>query len=495
MFGNRKRKLQDDEESLVPHGMVWHATAEPTPAEVAKNEETLGYTVNYAQEIERVRREQSTQLVEHGAEVASQAPAARPEVIPWWRVERAEAPVERPVSKLAPMPLSAYVPSPIEPAVELPRPSQLQPMQIRPTPVQPVDLQPIPAAPVAPIQATSMTAIPAASPTQILRPSAPTVEGSMALAAQVQASPISESVRHDLPTPSPQVEERLVPKSSEIIDALVLAFSRTRAIGQAVGLSLARISGKVIERGRQTAQSLELGKGLNRAGKQSRNLMRSGIVKTSQYARRTGSALGSFSRAGISRVQQISTRVGIASATSSEDVMPPATPLPSSPSRVRLGLTASALQVRIFVSQQLSAWELRRERMAVDSRFWASMTLAAIAAIIALVIVSLVPHYAAKSLPSRLLNTNPSVDANVAAPVAAAATPVPAAATPASKATVPVPKAPAAESTQTTLSKTASAKTDSSKSAANAKPKRAVYDDYVAPNTYKYYGTGSKSSR
>ena len=124
--------------------------------------------------------------------------------------------------------------------------------------------------------------------------------------------------------------------------------------------------------------------------------------------------------------------------------------------------------------------------MAIDSRFWASMTMAAIAAIIALVIVSVVPHFAAKSLPSRLLNTNPSVSANVAAPINVNPAPV-------HKADALARKA--ATGAQTTGSKIDLAKTNSAKLATNPKPKHAVHDDYVAPNTYKYYGTGSKSSR
>jgi hypothetical protein len=150
-------------------------------------------------------------------------------------------------------------------------------------------------------------------------------------------------------------------------------------------------------------------------------------------------------------------------------------------------LASSALQARIITAQQLSAWRLRRERMAIDSRFWPSMTMAAIVAIIALIIVSLVPRYAAKSLPSRLLNTNPSVDANIATPVAASPAPVHRAGALARKTAI---------GTQTTASKTDSAKTNSAKVETNsAKPKHVVHDDYVAPNTYKYYGSGSKSSR
>jgi hypothetical protein len=124
--------------------------------------------------------------------------------------------------------------------------------------------------------------------------------------------------------------------------------------------------------------------------------------------------------------------------------------------------------------------------MAIDSRFWASMTMAAIAAIIALVIVSVVPRYAAKSLPSRMLNTNPSVNANVVAPIAAA---------PAQKSVAPIRKTTTANGTQASPGKTNLAKANSAKASASPKPKHVVQDDYVAPNTYKYYGTGSKASR
>jgi hypothetical protein len=120
--------------------------------------------------------------------------------------------------------------------------------------------------------------------------------------------------------------------------------------------------------------------------------------------------------------------------------------------------------------------------MAIDSRFWPSMTMAAIVAIIALVIVSLVPRYAAKSLPSRLMNTNPSVNANVSTPVAANPAPV-------HRAGAPVRKT--ATGTQTTA-KNNSANANPAEGT-NPKPKHVVHDDYVAPNTYKYYG--SKSSR
>ena len=75
MFGNRKRKLQDEEESLVPHGLIWHATEEPKPEDVAKSEEeSLGYTVNFAQQIDWARRQQSVTPIEETPQVAGAVP-------------------------------------------------------------------------------------------------------------------------------------------------------------------------------------------------------------------------------------------------------------------------------------------------------------------------------------------------------------------------------------------------------------------------------------
>jgi hypothetical protein len=479
MFGNRKRKRQDDEESLVPHGLIWHATSEPTPEEVVKSEEALGYTINYAQEIERVRRQQSAPPVEQAQDVGSQSPPAKLPAGPWWRVQHPQAPMDRPISKLTPMPLSAYAPTPIEPAVEPSRARRIEPMQIRPAPVQSPEVQRIapPLAVVQPIQA----------PAQPLQASASHVEGSLAKSMQVQPLPIAQPILHSPPDTKPQHAEPLVPKSSDISESLGFVFSRLQSAGKTAWTGLGSVIGKSLEHGRRTLGSLELGERMARVGEHVRNLARSGVAKTSRYARDTGGALGAFSRVRVSRVQQMSDRVRTASTTATGDVVQPANTRPSNLSRLRVLLAASALQARIITARELVAWRMRRERMAIDSRLWASMTMAAIAAMIALVIVSVVPHYAAKSLPSRLLITNPSVDANVAAPVAATTTPV-------HKPDAPVRKTATTSGKQTTASKSDSTKADSANAAANPKPKHIAQDDYVAPNTYKYYGSGSKAS-
>src|SRR5207302_4248286 len=145
------------------------------------------------QEIERVRRAQSTQPTEQAPDVASPAPAAKSELIPWWRAERPEAPVEPPRPKLAPMPLSAYAPTPIEPAVEPSRPSRIQPMQIRPTPVHPPEVKRVA---MPPIQAVP-TAARKSPMAQMLQASAPQVEGSLAKSVQLQPSPIFEPVLYN----------------------------------------------------------------------------------------------------------------------------------------------------------------------------------------------------------------------------------------------------------------------------------------------------------
>jgi hypothetical protein len=124
-------------------------------------------------------------------------------------------------------------------------------------------------------------------------------------------------------------------------------------------------------------------------------------------------------------------------------------------------------------------WKMKRERVAIDSRFWTSMTLAAISALIVLGIVSVVPNYAAKSLPSRILGPNSSINANVAAPVVLAAP----------------PQTSNAAAKKIVNPKLAQAKPASPKTAVSPKAHRPAEDDYVAPDTYKYYGNGSKRSR
>lgn len=498
MFGNRKRKPQDDEDSLVPHGLIWHATADPTPEEAAKNEESLGFTIDYAQEIERVRRALPDASTNPVHEAASEVPADRPVVIPWWRVAQPEQPAETPRSKLAPMPLSAYVPTPVEPNSDATRPSRIQPMQIRSmpsasTPAAPLKIQSTAAQPVEskPINVHPISA-PETRPAEI-RPAAHLqVQGSLASSSEIGVSQIAQPVIEQAEIDRPRnigrarTDESLLPKSSEITESFRLAFSRFWSVCKTAWLKLGAISAKSKEQSLQRVRSLELERQFTEAGRQAQHLLRAGLSRTGQYARMAGGALSSYSRTGIARMRQATSRVRALSVSTHADVLRPAISKPATPSRIRFLIAASALRARIMAAQQLSAWRLRRERMAVDSRLWASMTMSAIAAIIALVIVSVVPHYASKSLPSRILNTNPSVDASVVPGPAAPAAQV--------KTVAPVRKPAATASSHPAPVKPTSIKPTSS-TASGAKPRHAAYDDYVAPDTYKYYGNGSKPSR
>jgi hypothetical protein len=189
MFGNRKRKPQE-EESLVPHGLIWHATAEPTPEENAENnEESLSHTVQFAQGIEQARKQQSPPEAAPGPQVVPPPPpipASAP--LPWWRVQQPEPEPDRPTSKPILLPLSAYAPPPaVEPSVEPPSIPQVQlpgihPNLVRPSQVvQPTHAQTIQIKPIR----SQPTQVPQASAAQIVQLPVPQV-----LVPQVQTPQI-----------------------------------------------------------------------------------------------------------------------------------------------------------------------------------------------------------------------------------------------------------------------------------------------------------------
>jgi hypothetical protein len=484
MFGNRKRKPEDDEESLVPHGLIWHATAEPA----AEDKDSLEHTVQYAQGIERARRPQLAPEPEHVPEVA-QAPSEASAPLPWWRVQRPEPEPDRPISKPTLLPLSAYAPTlPVEPNLEPPRVTQfeaprIQSTLVKATQIQPIQIQPIQVqpAPVQPIQ-IQPTQVPEARAAQILQIPVPPVQE-----PRIQSPQAPPFIKSEVYKPQVQKAEvsdiaPVVPKVSQIAEMLLRSISRLRSSGRTAWLAAVSTSAKVRQHWLHASESIEFRQIILRAGKRGQSLMRDGITRINRYAQTTGSVVSVFSRTGLARLQRLSARVSSASMAGRSHVLRPANTQPSSPSRARTRLATSASRAKVFAAQRLSAWKMKRDGMAIDSRFWSSMTLSAIAALIVLAIVSMVPHYAAKSLPSQILNTNPSVSASVAAPV-----------------TAPAPHAEKTTPRKTGNAQPAQEKPVSRKTAATPattpKPHRAADDDYVAPNTYKYYGNGSKASR
>ena len=485
MFGNRKRKPQE-EESLVPHGLIWHATAEPTPEENAENnEESLSHTVQFAQGIEQARKQQSPPEAAPGPQVVP--PASAP--LPWWRVQRPEPEPPRPISKPILLPLSAYAPPPpIEPSVEPPNIPQVQLPGIHPTLVRPSQVvQPTHAqtTQIKPIR-SQPTQVPQASAAQIVQLPVPQVPAPV-LVPQIQTPQIRK--------PEDEVRKINVQNTPPALptmrnsEALSRSVAWLRASGQGRWRAATSIGGRVRGSWLQISQAVGLRQAVLRAGRQGQDLLRRGIARTRGYAQATGIVITNVSQAGLEYLKRMSARGRSVSSAGTKQISSAVKSQPFNSQRIRTAFAVPVARAKTLLAEPMSQWRKKGERVAIDSRFWSSMTLAAISAIIVLGIVSVVPNYAVRSLPSRILGPNSSASANVAAPVVLAA--------PRQNSS---PQAGLQQASKTAAKKTANPtlaqeKPASPKAAVPRKAHRAADDDYVAPDTYKYYGNGSKHSR
>jgi hypothetical protein len=488
MFGNRKRKPQE-EESLVPHGLIWHATAEPTPEENAKNnEESLSHTVQFAQGIEQARKQQSPSEAVPGPQVVpppAPVPASAP--LPWWRVQQPEPEPPRPIVKPILLPLSAYAPPPpVQPSVEPPNIPPVQLPGIHPTLVRPPQVQPTHAqtTQIKPIRGQP-TQAPQASAAQMVQRPVPQVP-----VTQIPAPvPVPHVQTPQIRKPEDEVRKPYVQNIPPAVpternsEALSRGIAQLRASGHGAWRAATSIGGRVRGGLLQGWQSVELRKAVLRAGQKGQDLLRRGVAGTRSYAQTSQSTILNLSRASLEHLKRMSARGNSVSVAGTKQISAVVTQRFSS-QRIRSAVAGPVLRAKTLLAQLMSQWKTRRDRVAIDSRFWTSMTLAAISAIIVLGIVSVVPNYAAKSLPSRILSPNSSANANVAAPVALAA---PRQTSPPQTSKTAVKKAPDP--------KPADQKPASPKAAAPPKAHRSADDDYVAPDTYKYYGNGSKRSR
>jgi hypothetical protein len=468
MFGNRKRKPQE-EESVVPHGLIWHATAEPTPEENAKNnEESLSHTVLYAQGIEQARRPQSAREAAPGPQAVPQAPIPAPAPLPWWRLQQTEPETVQPPIKPTLLPLSEYGPTPVKPN-EPPR--RVPQVQLSPAQLPAVSLPPVPSPLTVEARAARILQVPV--------PQAPVARVPV---TKVQAPQHATPQVHK-PQATPLTTKR------PTVDAMLRSVEWLRTFGQWAWRNTLIAGSKARRSWLQISQSLELREAVLSAGKHGQHLLQGVFARTSRYAQSCGRAVAALSHGGMARLQRMSAKVNSVSPAATTDVLRPANTQPSAASRVSVLLAASASRAKAITARQLSQWRMKRERVAIDSRFWTSMTLAAISASIVLGIVSVVPNYAAKSLPSRILSPSSSVNASVAAPGVLAAPRQ----TSSSQAVPPQTGKTAAK--RTANPKLAQEKPASPEAAVPRKPHRAADDDYVAPDTYKYYGNGSKHSR
>lgn len=411
MFGKRKR---EEDEPLVPHGMIWHATPE-TPSE--EDKQSLEKTVRYAEVIELMRRPAPLPSEKLEEKIETSKPEVPPSPLPWWRVQSEEPQV----SAAAPRPIlqsSAPAPIPIRPAT---------------TPAQPV-------------QTSSNIANPEPVPQ-------PTAHIDVARYRKAGALYITRSMAW-LRTTSTHAER-----------AMAAAFSRLR------------------QQSSQLFHGADWKNQLNRGRISAQHAVSTRAASARRYVQQSHGALQKANRAGMARSQRLAVIVRQAVSKGAKQFPVWAkqleTKVPSANApRVRIVFTGLPLRLRIFFARKVTEWNIKHGGKSADTRLWTSMTLAAISAIIALIIVSIVPHYAARYLPSRLASTQSTVSANAAEP----------AVSPVSTTPQPILK----EASISVKAPVAAKKSATKAVAANAAPERKTHhgatDDYVAPDTYKYYG-------
>jgi hypothetical protein len=147
---------------------------------------------------------------------------------------------------------------------------------------------------------------------------------------------------------------------------------------------------------------------------------------------------------------------------------------------VRIRLIGLPLQARILLARATSQWKLKQELLH-DSRLWTSIAMAALSALLVLGLISTVRHYATDDLPSHLSHADSSPVSNL--PPAAKIAPL----KPTANRVHPVQKVSRARLTQP--------KRIDRAPVIKPKPRHNEDDDYVARDTYVYYGNKPSGSR
>ena len=155
-------------------------------------------------------------------------------------------------------------------------------------------------------------------------------------------------------------------------------------------------------------------------------------------------------------------------------------PRKSKHAQVRIRLAGLPLQARILLARTISEWKLKRE-LSHDSRLWTSMAMAALSALLALGLISTVRHYATDALPSHLSHADSSPVSNL--PPAAKVAPQ----KPAANRVHPVQRV--------SQPRLVEHKRIDRVPVIKPKPRHSEDDDYVARDTYVYYGNKPNGSR
>ncbi len=421
MFGKRRQKPEDDE-SLVPHGMIWYATPE-------------------------VENDKPVLVSEAASEEVSQ-PAVQP----------------APVLKMPPRPvMSEQVTQELKPAVNSAAP-------VFAATCHPVVPSPV----VSPSRSHNLELLTRKAPkNRITAPPSPVTEITAVIDLNEPEPPskaefVSLRLQRRMAWLNTRINKTAGSASDWISRTTLSAWSNARrfyfSLSQSVDLK------KEFARGRQYAQNWagSTASATRRYSQATQALRRSWRDALTVANRFTGKSRQAFLQATTSASQR-------ASAWKHHSVP-----------RARIVLSRLRLRLRIFFARQITRWSLRIESRGADARLLTSMTLAAISAIIALVIVSLAPHYATRYLPSRIPPTTPTVNASTQSVLPAANIIVRPSLNEASE-TAPLPVKPISSPAKASLKRTTAIKP------AAAKRHRGVDDDYIAPDTYKYYGNGQQA--
>ena len=147
---------------------------------------------------------------------------------------------------------------------------------------------------------------------------------------------------------------------------------------------------------------------------------------------------------------------------------------------LRVRIAGLPLRMRILITRAISEWRLKTDTAAGDSRLWTSMTMSVCTALLALAIVSSARHYGNASLPSHLVQPNLPQNPAVTTPPAVVSS------RPATARTLSKPKTHEAQAARPRPVQNARQK---------SKQRRNGEDDYVARDTYVYYGDSRPKSR
>jgi hypothetical protein len=149
-------------------------------------------------------------------------------------------------------------------------------------------------------------------------------------------------------------------------------------------------------------------------------------------------------------------------------------PQVSLPQKVRIRLTGLPLRARLLLVRGIAEWKLMPQTVRPDSPFATLAAIAVLSAVLVLALFSATRHYATASLPSHLSNI--------------ASTPIPSAPEPSNIAPLTQPAASSTTAQKITKPARVQKKPPASPPAAPSRRRRIEDDDYVARDTYVYYG-------